>query len=81
MKCDHHKEQFSDLLDERLSEAETQAVREHLKACTACREDYASFKEAVAMVSGLPRLSAPADFLSRMEKTIQNAQPQIPLEF
>jgi anti-sigma factor RsiW len=58
------REILSALIDGELSADERRMVHEHLQTCPACRETVEEFTQIHGMVGDLPRLVAPAAFVS-----------------
>ena len=58
------REILSALIDGELSADERRMVHEHLQTCSACREIVEEFTQIHGMVGELPRLVAPASFVS-----------------
>jgi hypothetical protein len=54
MNCSRAQEQFPELLDGRLAEADTAEVRAHLASCPDCQREYASLAQTLAAVDKLP---------------------------
>jgi anti-sigma factor RsiW len=54
MNCSQAQERFSELLDARLTESDTAAVRAHLAACPDCQRDYSSLAQTLAAMDKLP---------------------------
>lgn len=57
MNCTQAQDRFAELLDGRLAESDTAAVRAHLASCPECQREYASLAQTLA---ALDRLPAPA---------------------
>ena len=58
------REILSALIDGELSSDERRMVHEHLQTCAACRETVEEFTQIHGMVGELPRLVAPAAFVT-----------------
>jgi len=54
MNCTRAQENFADLLDHRLSEADTAEVRAHLATCPDCQREYAALTQTLAALDNLP---------------------------
>jgi hypothetical protein len=54
MNCTQAQERFPELLDGRLAESDTQAVREHLASCPDCQREYASLASTLTALDQLP---------------------------
>lgn len=64
------EERFTDLEEGTLPAAEEKAVREHLASCAGCAAAHAEFRRTLAALSGLGKVSAPADLTDGVAKTI-----------
>lgn len=60
------REILSALIDGELSADERRMVHEHLQGCPACRETVEEFTQIHGLVGELPRLVAPAAFVSHV---------------
>lgn len=58
------REILSALIDGELAPGDRRFVHEHLQDCAPCRETLEEFTQIHGMVGGLPRLIAPAAFVS-----------------
>lgn len=54
MNCSCAQERFSELLDDRLAEADTAEVRAHLASCPDCQREYSSLAQILSAVDKLP---------------------------
>lgn len=54
MNCTEAQEHFADVLDGRLPEAGTTAVRAHLASCPDCQREYSSLAQTLAALDALP---------------------------
>ncbi len=63
------REILSALIDGELDVEERRFVHEHLQTCTACSDALEEFTQVHGMVGGLPRLIAPASFVSDVVST------------
>ena len=64
-------ELLTDYWDRTLDPRTTSELEEHLAACGSCRREYAAFETALRAVGSLHRMTAPADFAERVQKTIR----------
>ena len=55
-------EQFSELINERLTPQERAQAEEHLQHCTPCQEELTDLRRVVAMLRALPRPELPRSF-------------------
>lgn len=62
--------EFTDLLEQTLSEERQREVEAHLASCEGCRLAYAEFRETVSALSGLHKMGAPQHFERDVEATI-----------
>lgn len=70
-RCEQIQESLSELLDGELPAEQRDAVEAHLRDCADCREEYDLLREAVGVVSSLPRHQAPPSILDAVRKEIQ----------
>jgi hypothetical protein len=54
MNCTQAQDRFAELLDSRLTESDTAAVRAHLSSCPDCQREYSSLAQTLAAVDQLP---------------------------
>ncbi len=54
MNCTETQDRFAELLDGRLAESDTAAVRAHLASCPECQREYASLAQTLAALDRLP---------------------------
>ncbi|MCR6654878.1 MAG: zf-HC2 domain-containing protein [Opitutus sp.] len=54
MNCTRAQEHFAELLDGRLAETDTAAVRAHLASCPDCQREFASLSRTLAALDALP---------------------------
>lgn len=54
MNCTQAQERFAELLDSRLNESDTDAVRSHLASCPDCQRDYSSLAQTLSAMDKLP---------------------------
>lgn len=63
---DEANELFSPYADRELSPEEERELLLHLRVCAGCREEYAQFARALAMVRGAERVRPPPGFARRV---------------
>ncbi|HVP38361.1 MAG TPA: zf-HC2 domain-containing protein [Candidatus Saccharimonadales bacterium] len=66
VRCYRIREEFSDLLDERLAEPQRERVLAHLSRCSQCAGDYQLFRKAHELVAGLRPIPVPEDFTQQV---------------
>ena len=66
MTCTDAREQFSDLVDDRLGTAEQIALDAHVEGCAACRHELDRFRATVTLVRSLEPARAPVGFVDRV---------------
>jgi Predicted transmembrane transcriptional regulator (anti-sigma factor) len=54
MNCTEFQDRFAELLDGRLAESDTAAVRAHLASCPQCQREYASLAQTLSALDNLP---------------------------
>jgi predicted anti-sigma-YlaC factor YlaD len=62
--------EFTDLLEQTLSEERRREVEAHLATCEGCRLAFEEYREAVSALSGLHKMGAPQHFEREVEATI-----------
>ncbi|MGI6145056.1 MAG: DUF4349 domain-containing protein [Clostridia bacterium] len=76
MNCREVQENLSLYLDQEMSEAEMSTVKNHLDNCLACREELASLRETVSLLSSLEEVIPPASFRSELYAKLENCVSQ-----
>ena len=76
MNCAKIKKMLSAYIDGDLDSRKTGIIKEHLKKCMQCREDFASLKSIVFELRSMERLDAPDDFIKNVNKRIKT--PSLP---
>mgnify|MGYP000987956680 CR=1 FL=1 len=76
MNCKEVQENLSLYLDQELSEEEMSAVKSHLVNCLACREELASLRETVSLLSSLEEVIPPASFRRELYAKLENSVSQ-----
>jgi anti-sigma factor RsiW len=69
------REILSALIDGELTPDQRRMVHEHLQTCADCRETAEEFTHIHGMVGELPRLVAPASFVSDVLKPVPRSAP------
>lgn len=64
---------ISAYIDGALLDREKQLLEQHCATCTDCKRTLEQMKTLVALVSGLPKYTAPADFLVRVNERLDAA--------
>ena len=76
MNCREVQENLSLYLDQELSEEEISAVKSHLDNCLACREELASLRETISLLSSLEEVIPPASFRRDLYAKLENSVSQ-----
>ncbi|TET35056.1 MAG: hypothetical protein E3J72_13155 [Planctomycetota bacterium] len=63
MNCEEIKSRIQEFLDGELGNEEAEQVSRHLESCDRCRSEADAMRQVINAVAGLPRASAPGDFL------------------
>lgn len=74
MRCEQIREWLSEAVDGRLEAGREQALREHLRACDACRLEHAALRQTVALMRAMPPVPAPPGLENRVRRRL-NARP------
>jgi hypothetical protein len=74
MGCKKIRDNFSKYLDGILPEEDKKQIQDHLDECRSCREEYKSFSTAVSLVSRLPEVPAPPDFIFSLRERLEQAE-------
>jgi anti-sigma factor RsiW len=64
-------ELLTDYLDQTLDPVTHGQLEQHLATCLSCRREYIAFENALRAVGSLHRMTAPEDFVERVQKTIR----------
>lgn len=70
MQCREIKKIISLYLDDCLSWEETKAVKQHLKNCTRCRQEFSSFEKVIRTIKLLNEISIPEDFQRKLHQKL-----------
>lgn len=71
MDCDRVRDLLSDYLKEELPDDDRAGVAAHLDGCARCAADAEGLAQTLALLSALPRESAPPELLGRVMKGIE----------
>lgn len=71
MNCDRVRDFLSDYLKEELAENDRAGVAAHLDGCARCAAEAEGLAQTLALLSALPRESAPPELLDRVVKGIE----------
>ena len=77
MKCDKVRRLMTDHVDGVLRPGRSEAVREHLASCEACRGEEAAARMVVEVLASLPELPLPEDALPRLEARLAFLPPSV----
>ncbi len=77
MNCQKIKKLLNLYIDQALEQKTTQQVEEHLKSCSACREEYLKLKQVVFALNSTSPQTAPADFTQNIIAKISQEKIQI----
>jgi len=79
MNCQKIKKLLNPYIDKTLDTATAQQVDEHLKTCSACREEHLKLKKIVSALNSISiqPTSAPADFTQNLMAKISREEIQI----
>jgi len=77
MNCNKTIKLLNPYIDQVLDAESTQTVEEHLKSCSACREEYLKLKQVVSALNSISSQSAPADFTQNIMAKISREEIQI----
>ena len=70
MNCEANQELFSEYLDRTLVPELKDSLEEHLKRCPTCNRELQKITATVKLLSRLPELPAPPDFLVTVRQRI-----------
>lgn len=71
-KCRKIQDLFSDYIDQRLSHQDLEEVREHLKSCKRCSNEYESFRSMIRMLHSAEKVNPPDDFVKKVNQRIED---------
>ena len=77
MNCNKIIKLLNPYVDQVLDVESTQTVEEHLKSCSACREEYLKLKQVVSALNSISPQPAPADFTQNLMAKISQEEIQI----
>jgi len=77
MNCKKIKKLINLYIDKTLDADTAQQVEEHLKTCSACREEYLKLKQVVSALNSISPQPAPADFTQSIMAKISQKEIQI----
>jgi len=77
MNCDKIMKLLNLYVDQALDAESTQQVKEHLKDCSTCQDEYLRLKEMVASLNVLPQVSIPQNFTQNIMAKISQEEIQI----
>jgi len=61
---------LSDYYEGSLSQEKSAALNQHLSQCAECHAEYEAFKRTMGSLQKLPPISAPSDFVGKVQKKI-----------
>lgn len=70
MECKKIRELLSEYIDGTLDPEQTQGIRDHLKHCDRCSQEFAALKAVADSMNSLEPVKAPEDFLERVHARI-----------
>jgi hypothetical protein len=77
MNCQKIKKLLNPYIDHILDAESAQQVEEHLKSCSACREEYLKLKKVVSTLNSISPQPAPVDFTQNLMAKISQKEIQI----
>ena len=77
MNCQKIRKLINLYIDQILDAESAQQVEEHLKSCSACREEYSKLKQVVFSLNSISPQPAPADFTQNIMAKISQEDVQI----
>ena len=77
MNCQKIKKLLNPYIDKTLDAETAQQVDEHLKSCSACREEYLNLKDVVSSLESISSQPVPADFTQSIMTKISQKEIQI----
>lgn len=76
MECHHIRNQLSLFIDGLVSPADSTLIREHLRTCQKCAEEYADLQKTVAHVQSLEEVEPPSWLTQKVITKIRTAAEQ-----
>jgi predicted anti-sigma-YlaC factor YlaD len=77
MTCDKVRRLMTDYVDGVLRPGRSEAVREHLASCEACRGEEEAARTVVEVLASIPELALPEDALPRLEARLAFLPPMV----
>jgi len=77
MNCDKIIKLLNAYIDQELDAESTQTVKEHLKSCSSCREEYLKLKQVVSILNSISPQLAPETFTQNIMAKISQEEIQI----
>ncbi len=77
MNCQKIKKLLNPYIDQALNQETTQQVEEHLKSCSACREEYLKLKQVVFALNSTSPQTVPETFAQNIMAKISQEKIQI----
>jgi hypothetical protein len=77
MNCQKIKKLLNPYIDQALEQKTAQQVEEHLKSCSACRQEHQRLKKIVTSLNSFSPQTAPADFTQNIMAKISQEEIQI----
>ena len=77
MNCQKIKKLLNPYIDKTLDADMSKQVDEHLKSCSACREEYLKLKQVVSVLNSVSPQPAPTDFTQNLMAKISQKEIQI----
>jgi hypothetical protein len=77
MNCQKIIKLLNPYIDQALDRETIQQVEEHLKSCSACREEYLNLKQVISALNSISPQPAPADFTQSIMAKISQKEIQI----
>ena len=77
MNCQRIIKLLNPYIDQALDAGTAQQVEEHLKSCSACREEYLKLKQVVSALNSISSQPAPVDFTQNIMAKISQKEIQI----
>lgn len=81
MKCEEYRELFSDFIDDELSEKQIDVLRDHLKICEICKEEFKNFRQAQTLLKLLPKKEVPSELWGRIETRVRLKESELAFFF
>jgi anti-sigma factor RsiW len=75
MKCAQIRELFGAYWDDETTQAEREALEQHITACEECRSEYEVFSRTLELMGSLPRAEAAPDLVERVMAKARRVSP------